>query len=81
MIDTAAHHEWRRILCEINATPEVIYNVQEALRTRGYNPGTSDGKLSVQTLDALDAFQRKEGLATQALTYETLRALGVSTRA
>lgn len=73
----AAHHEWRRILCEINVTPEVIYNIQRALQARGYNPGTIDGKLSGQTLDALSAFQRKQGLPADSLNYETLDALNV----
>jgi acetolactate synthase small subunit len=35
--------EWRSILCETNATPTKIREIQEALRTAGYNPGPTDG--------------------------------------
>ncbi len=68
---------WKRILCQTNMTKDIIKRIQEALNARGYNTGTPDGLLGKGTKNALDKFQRDNGLATGGLTYETLEALGV----
>ena len=69
--------EWRRVLCETNATPAMIMKVQRALKRAGYDPGPIDGVLGKQTMNAIRAFQKKHGLATGGLTYETIKKLGV----
>jgi peptidoglycan hydrolase-like protein with peptidoglycan-binding domain len=52
--------------------------VQEALKTKGYDPGPIDGVLGRKTSSALKAFQKAENLpATGQLTSETRSKLGV----
>ena len=70
--------EWRPILCETNTTPDVISRVQVALGDAGYDAGPSDGSLGGQTLEAIEAYQRDQGIASGQLTMETLERLGVS---
>jgi len=69
--------EWRRVLCETNATPAMIMKIQRALKKAGYDPGPIDGMLGKQTMKAIRAFQKKHGLATGGITYETIKKLGV----
>lgn len=68
--------EWRRILCETNMGQNSIIRIQQALRSKGYNI-VIDGRLGNETMNALNAYQRKNGLATRGITYETLGHLGV----
>jgi len=69
--------KWERILCETNTNKEVIKELQQALKDRGYNPGPIDGVFGAQTQKALNAFQADNGLSRGALTLETLEALGI----
>jgi hypothetical protein len=68
--------EWRRILCETNMGPNSIARIQQALNAKGYDIKV-DGKLGNQTLGALNDYNRKNGLPTRGITYETLDHLGV----
>lgn len=70
--------QWQSVLCETNMSQDIVRNVQLALEKAGYNPGTADGLIGRQTLQAVDAYQRKEGISTGGLTMETLKKLGVS---
>lgn len=70
--------DWARVLCETNVTPEVVQNVQQALKTRGFDPGPLDGVYGGSTKMALENFQRKNDLPRGALNYETLEALNIS---
>jgi hypothetical protein len=72
--------EWRTILCETNTTPDVIRELQTALRDAGYRAGPIDGSLGYMTLQAVEAFQRDHDLPTGQLTMETLYELGVMPR-
>jgi hypothetical protein len=69
--------EWRPVLCQTNTTPELIASLQRALAEAGHSPGPIDGRLGPQTLSAVQAFQRKKGLARGGVTLATLDALGV----
>lgn len=69
--------EWRSVLCETNMTPRIMTDLQNALKSAGYNPGPVDGRIGAQTLRAVDDFQRKKGLERGGLTLNTLKALGV----
>ena len=71
------HLEWTSILCETNATPSLISDVQRALKKAGHDPGPVDGQLGGQTLTAVRAFQRAKGLPSGNITTKTLDALGV----
>ncbi len=77
---TEEHMAWREILCETNANPGVIRDIQRALTAAGYNAGTPDGRLGQQTLAAVAAYQRAKGLPTGGLTLRTIESLGIKVR-
>ena len=68
---------WRSVLCETNATPGMVTDIQRALKTAGHDPGPIDGVIGRQTLAAIDQYQVKKGLARGGLTKTTLDSLGV----
>lgn len=68
--------EWREVLCDTNAAPAKIAEVQRALTAAGYQ-APADGTFGPQTLRAMEAFQRDNGLPVGYLTVSTVRALGV----
>jgi peptidoglycan hydrolase-like protein with peptidoglycan-binding domain len=73
--------EWRSILCETNATPTKIREIQDALRTAGYNPGESDGIVRQSTMGAFNAYQRAKGLPVdQYFNLATVKSLGVAAK-
>lgn len=74
---TEGKMEWQAILCETNATPELIMSLQKALKEAGFNPGKIDGTLGTQTMAAVEAFQAEKGLPQGQLTYETMQGLGL----
>lgn len=74
---TGERLEWREVLCDSNATPQTIAAIQRALAEAGYAPGRADGVFGSQTLRAMEAFQRANGLIVGQLTRETVEALGV----
>ena len=56
-----------------------VRQVQQALDSKGYNPGPTDGRLGPQTRSALNQFQQKQGLPqTGTPDNQTLAALGVA---
>lgn len=69
--------QWRSVLCEVNATPEVIRRIQQALKDAGYNPGKIDGVLGPATLRAMNAYQVDNKLAQGGITLDAVRRLGV----
>lgn len=68
--------ELRQILCKANMSIENVKRIQTALNGKGYKVPI-DGVFGDSTIKAMDAYQRKNTLATNALTYESLRHLGV----
>lgn len=74
---TDGHLEWRPILCETNASPTLVSDVQRALTKAGYNPGDIDGILGRDTMGAVNTYQKDKGLASGQLTLETIKHLGV----
>ena len=69
--------EWREVLCDTNAAPAKLREVQQALNTAGYdNP--VDGQFGPQTLSAMESFQRANGLPVGYLTVSTVQALGIN---
>ena len=55
-----------------------VKQVQEALKNKGYDPGSIDGVMGPQTLQAIRAFQKASGLKESArLDAETAKKLGV----
>ena len=72
--------EWRPILCEINAKPGLIKQVQSVLEEAGFDPGPPDGALGRKTMQAIDLYQQKHGLARDFLTIETIEHMGIDPR-
>lgn len=71
---------WTEVLCDVNATPAKIAEIQNALRAAGFDPGPSTGKLDSATMRAISAFQKMKGFAQDGyVNVETVKALGVST--
>jgi hypothetical protein len=77
-IDKDGFMEWRPILCETNMTRSTISDLQQALASKGYNPGKIDGVVGVDTIKAVNAFQNDNNLPTDKyINIETVKALGV----
>ncbi len=73
------HMQWRSILCKTNMTGHRVTQIQQALKTAGYNPGPIDGVIGRETMQAVNAFQKAKGLPVDNyLNIQTLKALGVS---
>jgi len=72
-----ARLEWRSVLCETNMSKDIIAQVQQSLQSAGFDAGGADGVIGRQTLLAVDAYQRRKGLATGGLTMDTLKSLGI----
>lgn len=71
--------EQRAVLCETNATPTKIMEIQRALKEAGYNPGPVNGQLRAQTMQAVNQYQQAKGLPVDGfLNLETVKSLGVS---
>ena len=69
--------EWKAILCETNTTADIVRKLQNALATKGYNPGKIDGIVGKQTMRAVTRYQTENSLPSGKLTIETLRRLNV----
>ena len=73
-----ARTEWRSILCETNATPNRIMDIQRALKDAGHDPGPIDGRIKAKTMSAVNSFQAAKNLPVDPyLNIETVKALGV----
>jgi len=70
--------EWRPVLCETNASPAVVAQIQRALQKAGHNPGPIDGIVGRETLAAVSSYQQAKSLPRGGLNFETIDALGVS---
>lgn len=71
---------WREVLCERNATPAKVREIQTALKQRGYDPGPVDGTLGTKTVAAMQKFQADQGLPQGQISVEAAEALGVKIR-
>jgi hypothetical protein len=68
-----------QILCDVNATQDKIIEIQKILQAGGFYTGPIDGDLGPNTMNAVAAFQKSKGLASDGyLTVETVKALGIS---
>lgn len=74
---TDSYFKWQSILCETNATTEVISNLQKALKAKNYKITNIDGQYNDETKAAIKVYQRDNNLNQGALTIETLKSLGL----
>jgi len=68
---------FRRAVCDQELTAALVQDVQKALKKAGFDPGPVDGKFGTHSYRALLDYQRQNGLAHGALTYESLQHLGL----
>jgi murein L,D-transpeptidase YcbB/YkuD len=69
---------WTSVLCDVNATPAKVAEIQAALKAAGFQPGAA-GQLDAATMKAVADFQKAKGLAQDGyVNIETVKALGVS---
>jgi hypothetical protein len=72
--------EWVQVLCDVNATPEKVQQVERALKSRGYSV-REDGQIDQSLTDSISSFQKDNGLHVSGLmTAETLAKLGVEVK-
>lgn len=70
---------WSQILCDVNATPEKIKEIQQALKNAGYYNGMINGETDALTMSAVAEYQKAKGLPADGyINVETVKALGVS---
>lgn len=68
-----------QVLCDVNATPDKIKEIQTALQAAGFYTGPIDGELGANMMSAITAYQQSKGLPADGyLTVESVKALGVS---
>ena len=73
--------ERRAVLCESNATATKIRELQTALKTAGFDPGSIDGRIKASMMTAVAAYQTSKRLPVddgRVINVETVKALGVS---
>ncbi len=72
---------WTQILCDVNATPGKITEIQKALQAAGFYQGEPSGNSDAATLSAVAAYQKAKGLPMDGyINIETVKALGVSAK-
>ncbi|GAB5558777.1 MAG: hypothetical protein SynsKO_04240 [Synoicihabitans sp.] len=69
--------EWQQVLCETNATPELVASIETQLNVHGYDIEI-DGELDRETRRAIREFQKEHDLPLPGVTYASLDALGVN---
>ncbi len=69
--------EWVEVVCETDMNAATVSAIQQALRSRGYDPGPIDNVMGAKTKQALTQFQKDNGLPIGQVNMETMRALGL----
>lgn len=77
VVTGAGSVEWREVLCDTNASPGKIAEIQKALTAKGFTV-PADGDFGPATYRAMEAYQRANGLAVGYLTVATAESLGIS---
>lgn len=67
--------KWVSVLCDVNATPDLIQSLQRALKVRGLYAGPIDGVIGTLTRRAINKFQNGD---SDILSIESARSLGLS---
>jgi len=69
--------EWRRVLCKTNMGGDINKRIQQALKDAGVYNGPIDGAIGKGSMQAVERFQKENGMATGGLTIDVLEKLGV----
>lgn len=68
---------WYEVPCAADLTPEFISSLQRALSARGYYRGPVTGEIDGRTRDAVQRYQKDEGLDSKTLSVAAARKLGL----
>ena len=77
-VTDTARPVWREVLCQKNASPAVITDIQKALAAKGYDPGATDGHIGSKTVSAMQKFEADNNLPQGQISIEAVKALGVN---
>jgi len=66
---------WTQVLCDVNATPDVVRTLQRALETRGFYKGPIDGVIGPLTRNAISGYQNGQ---SEVLSLDSARKLGLA---
>ncbi|MCX8099542.1 MAG: peptidoglycan-binding protein [Casimicrobiaceae bacterium] len=69
------------MLCETNATPAKIREIERAPRDAGFYRGAIDGRITRELMEAVTRFQSERKLPVddgRVINLETLKALNIS---
>lgn len=69
--------KWVEVVCKENINSNLILQVQQALKSKGYDPGPVDGVMGNRTREALRRFQEENNLPVGNMNKETMKALGI----
>ena len=72
----AIYSEWREVMCSDDGNRISVYEIQNALKKRGYYSSKIDNIFGKKTKNACIRFQKDNNLSTGNLNIETLQALG-----
>lgn len=72
---TPGETKWVEVLCDVNATPDIIRSLQRALKARDMYDGPIDGIVGPLTRDAIKTYQ--DG-TSEVLSMESARELGLT---
>jgi len=68
---------WYEVPCEAALTPEFVSSVQRALAARSFYRGPVTGEMDKRTKDAVQRYQKSEGLDSRTLSVAAARKLGL----
>ncbi len=69
---------WKRVVCKSSITSSTIIELQKKLKELGLYKGPIDGIVGRQTRAAVKAYQKEKGLPVGGITYQVLKALGIT---
>ena len=68
---------WYEVPCAAELTPDFIASLQRALTARGHYRGPVTGEMDGRTRDAVQRYQKGEGLNSKTLSVAAARKLGL----
>jgi len=84
ILDKPEREEWKEVLCENNTTPEVMAEIERALKAAGFDSGnTDDKKADSKTFSALNDYQKSKGLPVdvdKVINIDTVNSLGIKVK-
>ena len=69
---------WASVLCDYNATPNVVRKMQTALKDKGHYGGPIDGIIGSQTRAGIRSYQNQAGVRSDILIMDSARKLGLT---